>query len=89
MPTEAKLVATRRGVADVADRSAADQLREREDLGHGQHWPLGRILVTSPADATRIVDEDVVLLHGRHEHRPQKAVCLSRHRDGHAVANQS
>jgi hypothetical protein len=78
----------RRELADVADRAAADQLGERENLGHGQHRPLGRVLITGPANTARVPSQDLVLFHGRHEHRPQQSVRLGRHRDGHATGEQ-
>jgi hypothetical protein len=49
VPLEAQPVAVCRELADVADRSAAHQLGEREDLGDGRHRSLGHVLISGSA----------------------------------------
>jgi hypothetical protein len=46
---------------DIADRTAADQVSQLEDLGHGQDGTFGCLLDSGAPDAARITGEDLVL----------------------------
>jgi hypothetical protein len=54
----------------------ADDLGQLEDLGDGQHRPLGCLLIARPANPARISRQQVVFLNGRHEDRSQQPVGL-------------
>jgi hypothetical protein len=75
-------------LAHVAESATAEQLRELEDLRHGQHRPLTSMLVTSAPDAAWISQQDLVFLDGGGEHTAQQPVCLRRYRFGDPNAQQ-
>jgi len=80
MPLESKAVAAARKTANIADRAAADQLGQLEDLGDGQDRALWGLLASGSPDTAGVAREDFVLFHGSHQHRAQEPVCLGRHR---------
>jgi hypothetical protein len=75
-------------LADVAERTTAEQIGKLKDLGHGEHRPLPSLLVTSSADAAGVAREDLVLVHGGGEHGPQQPVSLCGHGDRNPRAKQ-
>ncbi len=77
MPLESEPVATARELANVADRVAADQLGQFEDLGHGQDGALRCLLASGSPDAAGIAGEDLVLFGGGHQHCAQEPVGLA------------
>src|SRR5215471_19190251 len=66
-------------LADVAERMTAERIRKLEDLSDGEHRPLPSLLVTSSADAAGVAHQNLVLVHGGGEHRPQQPVSLCGH----------
>jgi hypothetical protein len=62
----------------------AEQIGELEDLGDGKHRPLGGLLIASPADPAGVTRQDLVLIHGGGEDRPEQPVSLCCHRDRHS-----
>jgi hypothetical protein len=48
-------------LADIADRMAADQLGQLEDLGDGQDRALGSLFASRSPDAAGIARENLVL----------------------------
>jgi len=69
-------VTTAGALADVADRPAANEVSQLEDLDNSQHrafcWVLPR--TTDPA---RIAGENLVLFHGRSQDRTEKRYALA------------
>ena len=51
-------------LADVAERTTAEQIGKLKDLSDGKHRPLPGLLITSSADAAGVARQELVLVHG-------------------------
>src|SRR5262249_17411767 len=69
---ESEPVATARELAEIADRTAADQLGQLEDLGDGQDRALWSLFTSRSPDAAGIAREDLVLFDCGHQHCAQE-----------------
>ena len=87
MTAEAEPI-TARDRADVADRSTAYLLGQREDLGDSKHRPLARILASCPADPAGVAVEDLVILDRGHQDGAEQSVRLRRDRHRDAIGEQ-
>jgi len=66
---ETQPVAAAGQLADVADRAAAHQLGELEDLGDGQDRAFRRVLAARAPDPTRVTRQNPVILNRRCQDR--------------------
>ena len=89
MPGEPEPVATARELADITHRAAAHAVGQLEYLAHCQDRPFRCTLLPRPADTARVTRENLVLLHGRSQHRPEQPVRLGSHGHRHAIAQKA
>ena len=85
---EAEPVAAAGQLANVADRSAADNLGQVENLRDREHRAFGSVLLASAPDPARITRKDLVFLDSGSQDRPKQPVRLRRHRHRDAFAKQ-
>jgi hypothetical protein len=57
-------------------------LGQLEDLGDGEHRPLGSLLVSSAPDAAWVAGQDLVLIYRGHQNGTQQAIRLRRRQGG-------
>jgi hypothetical protein len=74
---ESQPVTTAGALADVADRPAANEVSQLEDLDNSQHRAFCRVLLPRTTDPARIAGESLVVFHGRSPDRTKQAVRLA------------
>jgi len=86
---ESQPVSTAGELADVADRPAATEVSQLEDLDNSQHRAFCWVLLPRTTDPARMAGENLVLFHGRSKDRTEQAVRLGRHRDGNPLVQKA